>query len=169
MAPATVPGTVLNSMIVNGKYPDPFYGRIVTDTIPDTLKDTDYWYRTTFAAPARQPGQRLWLRFGGVNYCAEVWLNGALVGRLEGAFKQGAFDVSRLVPQAGGAATRGARGQAGFLRRAAAAELPERRHAWRAQRRPDRRHAEERADVLLLGGLGLAADDPRSRPASGSR
>ncbi|MPV55133.1 beta-galactosidase [Burkholderia sp. HI2761] len=102
MAPATVPGTVLNSMIVNGKYPDPFYGRIVTDTIPDTLKDTDYWYRTTFAAPPRQPGQRLWLNFDGVNYCAEIWLNGALVGRLEGAFKQGAFDISRLVPQAGG-------------------------------------------------------------------
>ncbi|POM14452.1 Exo-beta-D-glucosaminidase [Burkholderia cepacia] len=104
MAPATVPGTVLNSMIVNGKYPDPFYGRIVTDTIPDTLKDTDYWYRTTFTAPARQPGQRLWLRFGGVNYCAEVWLNGAPVGGLEGAFKQGAFDVSKRVPQTGGAA-----------------------------------------------------------------
>ncbi|WP_241294822.1 glycoside hydrolase family 2 protein [Burkholderia stabilis] len=104
MAPATVPGTVLNSMIVNGKYPDPFYGRIVTDTIPDTLKDTDYWYRTTFAAPARQPGQRLWLNFDGVNYCAEIWLNGALVGRLEGAFKQGSFDITRLAPQAGGAA-----------------------------------------------------------------
>ncbi|MCA8018789.1 glycoside hydrolase family 2 protein [Burkholderia metallica] len=103
MAPATVPGTVLNSMIVNGKYPDPFYGRIVTDTIPDTLKDTDYWYRTTFAAPARQPGQRLWLNFDGINYCAEIWLNGALVGRLEGAFRQRAFDISRLVPQAGGA------------------------------------------------------------------
>ena len=104
MAPATVPGTVLNSMIVNGKYPDPFYGRIITNTIPDTLKDTDYWYRTTFAAPARQPGQRLWLNFAGVNYCAEIWLNGALVGRLEGAFRKGTFDISRLVPQAGGAA-----------------------------------------------------------------
>ncbi|KVW04456.1 beta-galactosidase [Burkholderia cepacia] len=104
MAPATVPGTVLNSMIVNRKYPDPFYGQIVTDVIPDTLKDTDYWYRTTFAAPARQPGQRLWLHFGGINYCAEIWLNGALAGRLEGAFKQGEFDISRLVPQAGGTA-----------------------------------------------------------------
>ena len=51
MSPATVPGTVLNSMIVNGTYPDPLYGKIVTDTIPDTLKDTDYWYRTSFDTP----------------------------------------------------------------------------------------------------------------------
>lgn len=51
MSPATVPGTALNSMIVNGKYADPFYGKIVTDAIPDTLKDTDYWYRAVFDVP----------------------------------------------------------------------------------------------------------------------
>ena len=104
MSPATVPGTVLNSMIVNGTYPDPLYGKIVTDTIPDTLKDTDYWYRTSFDTPPLQPGQRFWLRFEGVNYMACIWLNGAFVGTIEGAFKHGYFDVTKLVSPAGGAA-----------------------------------------------------------------
>ncbi|KVE28523.1 beta-galactosidase [Burkholderia singularis] len=104
MSAATVPGTALSSMIANGKYPDPLYGRIVTDTIPDTLKDTDYWYRTTFTTPALRPGQRLWLRFDGVNYRAAIWLNGAFVGTLEGAFKHGYFDVTELVSAAGGTA-----------------------------------------------------------------
>jgi beta-mannosidase len=104
MSPATVPGTVLNSMIVNGTYPDPLYGKIVTDTIPDTLKDTDYWYRTSFDTPPLQPGQRFWLRFEGVNYMAAIWLNGASVGTLEGAFKHGYFDVTKLVSPAGGTA-----------------------------------------------------------------
>jgi beta-mannosidase len=106
MSPATVPGTVLTSMIVNGKYPDPLYGKIVTDTIPDKLKlkDTDYWYRTSFNTPPLQPGQRFWLRFEGVNYRAAIWLNGAAVGTLEGAFKHGYFDVTKLVSPGGGAA-----------------------------------------------------------------
>ena len=104
MSAATVPGTALTSMIANGKYPDPFYGKIVTDTIPDTLKDTNYWYRTTFATPPLRPGQRLWLRFDGVNYMASIWLNGTLVGTLEGAFRHGYFDVTKLVAATGGIA-----------------------------------------------------------------
>ncbi|WP_133650388.1 glycoside hydrolase family 2 protein [Paraburkholderia flava] len=104
MSAAVVPGTALTSMIANGKYPDPFYGKIVTDTIPDTLKDTDYWYRTTFATPPLRAGQRLWLRFDGVNYLSTIWLNGAQVGTLEGAFKHGYFDVTKLVAAAGGTA-----------------------------------------------------------------
>jgi mannosylglycoprotein endo-beta-mannosidase len=104
MSPATVPGTVLTSMIVNGTYPDPLYGKIVTDTDLDTLKDTDYWYRTSFDTPPLRPGQRFWLRFEGVNYMACIWLNGAFVGTLEGAFKHGYFDVTKLVSPGGGAA-----------------------------------------------------------------
>ncbi|WP_186058305.1 glycoside hydrolase family 2 protein [Burkholderia gladioli] len=104
MSAATVPGTALDSMLANGKYPDPFHGRIVTDTIPDTLKDTDYWYRTRFATPPLHAGQRLWLRLDGVNYRAEIWLNGSQVGTLAGAFRHGYFDVTRLVAPAGGEA-----------------------------------------------------------------
>src|SRR5262249_51185226 len=104
MSPATVPGTVLSSMIVNGTYPDPLYGKIVTDTIPDTLKDTDYWYRTSVDTPPLQPAPRFWQRFGVRKYRPPIWLNGASVGTLEGAFKHGYFDVTKLVSPGGGAA-----------------------------------------------------------------
>ncbi|WP_326835414.1 sugar-binding domain-containing protein [Amycolatopsis rhabdoformis] len=104
LKPAIVPGTPLTSMIANGEYPDPLYGHIVTDTIPDTLKDTGYWYRVTFPVPRLIAGQRFWLRFDGVNYLGTIWLNGAEVGTIEGAFKRGVFDVTDIVAKAGGTA-----------------------------------------------------------------
>lgn len=97
LEPAVVPGTALTAMLANGDYPDPFHKRIVTDTIPDTLKDTDYWYRTEFELPALQAGQRFWLHFAGVNYLADVFLNGRQIGRMEGAFIRGDFDVTETV------------------------------------------------------------------------
>jgi mannosylglycoprotein endo-beta-mannosidase len=104
LKPAVVPGTPLTSMIDNGEYPDPLYGHIVTDTVPDTLKDTGYWYRVAFAVPRLIPGQRFWLRFDGVNYLGTIWLNGTEVGTIEGAFKRGVFDVTDIIAKAGGTA-----------------------------------------------------------------
>ncbi|WP_328609041.1 beta-galactosidase [Amycolatopsis sp. NBC_00345] len=104
LKPAVVPGTPLTSMIANGEYPDPLYGHIVTDTVPDTLKDTGYWYRVAFAVPRLIPGQRFWLEFGGINYLATIWLNGTEVGTIEGAFKRGVFDITDIVAKAGGQA-----------------------------------------------------------------
>ncbi|MGW4488658.1 glycosyl hydrolase 2 galactose-binding domain-containing protein [Amycolatopsis sp. NPDC004368] len=104
LKPAVVPGTPLTSMIANGDYPDPLYGHIVTDTIPDTLKDTGYWYRVSFPVPRLIPGQRFWLRFDGVNYLGTIWLNGTEVGSIEGAFKRGVFDVTDIVAKARGMA-----------------------------------------------------------------
>ncbi|GAA3547457.1 hypothetical protein GCM10022222_33840 [Amycolatopsis ultiminotia] len=104
LKPAVVPGTPLTSMIAGGEYPDPLYGHIVTDTIPDTLKDTDYWYRVAFDLPRRIPGQRFWLHFGGINYLATIWLNGTEVGTVEGAFTRGVFDVTEIVAKADGKA-----------------------------------------------------------------
>ncbi|QRP50341.1 glycoside hydrolase family 2 TIM barrel-domain containing protein [Amycolatopsis sp. FDAARGOS 1241] len=104
LKPAVVPGTPLTSMIANGEYPDPLYGRIVTDTIPDTLKDTGYWYRVAFPVPRLIPDQRFWLQFDGINYLGTIWLNGTEVGTVEGAFKRGVFDVTDIVAKADGAA-----------------------------------------------------------------
>jgi beta-mannosidase len=94
--PATVPGTVLTSMVNNKTCPEPFYAKITTKAIPDTLWQTDYWYRTAFDVPLLAPGQRLWLQFDGINYIAEVWLNGTKVGTIEGAFRHGYFDVTGI-------------------------------------------------------------------------
>ncbi|GAA1026495.1 MULTISPECIES: glycosyl hydrolase 2 galactose-binding domain-containing protein [Amycolatopsis] len=104
LKPAVVPGTPLTSMIANGEYPDPLYGHIVTDTVPDTLKDTAYWYRVAFRVPKPIPGQRFWLQFDGINYLGTVWLNGTKVGTVEGAFKRAVFEVTDIVAKAAGMA-----------------------------------------------------------------
>jgi len=98
---ATVPGTVLTTMINQGVYPDPDYG-LNNLAIPESLNKQDYWYRSEFMAPADWKGQRLTLTFEGINYAAEVWLNGKRMGTIKGAFIRGVFDVTETV-KAGGA------------------------------------------------------------------
>ena len=96
--PATVPGTVLNTLVNNKVYPEPLYGENNRpDKIPETLCRTPYWYRTTFNAPPSYAGRTVWLNFDGINYTAEVWVNGTPVGKMKGAFARGIFDVSKLV------------------------------------------------------------------------
>lgn len=51
------------------------------------------WYQRRFDA-APTPGKRQFLRFGAVDYAAEVWLNGARIGRHEGGFTPFAVEVT---------------------------------------------------------------------------
>ncbi len=90
---ATVPGTVLTTMIDRGLYPDPDYG-LNNLAIPESLAHEDYWYRMEFKTPAAARGRRLTLTFEGVNYAAEVWMNGRKLGGFTGAFLRGKFDVT---------------------------------------------------------------------------
>lgn len=49
---ATVPGTVLTSLVNDGVYPEPLYGENNRpDKIPDSLARTSWWYRTVFTVP----------------------------------------------------------------------------------------------------------------------
>jgi len=93
---ASVPGTVLTTMIDRGVYPDPDYG-MNNLAIPETLNKQDYWYRLEFHAPKAVSGRRLTLTFEGINYEAHVWLNGQPLGSIKGAFIRGAFDVTDTV------------------------------------------------------------------------
>jgi beta-galactosidase/beta-glucuronidase len=96
--PAVVPGTVLTTLIARGIYPDPDYG-LNNLAIPDSLSRQDYWYRSSFDTPSNLAGRELTLTFKGVNYAAEVWLNGARLGGIKGAFIRGIFNVTgRLEP-----------------------------------------------------------------------
>src|SRR5260221_4467596 len=97
---ATVPGTVLTTMINQGVYPDPDYG-LNNLAIPESLNKQDYWYRSEFTALAGWKGQRLTLTFEGINYAAEVWLNRKQIGTIKGAFIRGVFDVTDAM-KAGG-------------------------------------------------------------------
>ena len=92
---ATVPGTVLTTMVDDGIYPDPAIG-LNNLAIPESLNKQDYWYRNQFVVPAGAltPGDRAELTFEGINYAASVWLNGTLLGTMKGAFRRGTFDAT---------------------------------------------------------------------------
>jgi hypothetical protein len=95
---ATVPGTVLTTLVNDHVYPEPLYGEnIRPETIPDGLAYNSYWYRTTIAVPNSYAGRHIWLNFDGINYAAEVWVNGARAGTIRGAFIRGIFDVTANV------------------------------------------------------------------------
>ena len=87
---ATVPGTVLQTLVDRGVYPDPYYG-LNNMRIPESLARQDYWYRTSFTVPAAAAGKRLTVEFGGINYAAEIWANGQRLGDTRGAFIRGQF------------------------------------------------------------------------------
>ena len=93
---ATVPGTVLTTLVNNGVYPEPLYGENMR-AIPESLNKASYWYRTTFTVPAGYKGRHTWIHFGGINYSAQIWVNGREVGTMRGAFIRGNFDISQFV------------------------------------------------------------------------
>lgn len=55
------------------------------------------WFQTRFRVPEEFHGQRLFLRFGAVDYYADVWLNGEFLGSHEGMFNPFEFDVTDKV------------------------------------------------------------------------
>ena len=96
--PATVPGTVLTTLVNHAIYPEPLYGENNRpDKIPESLCRSAYWYRATITVPASYAGRKVWLNFEGINYAAEVWVNGTNLGQIQGAFTRGVFDVTPAV------------------------------------------------------------------------
>jgi len=93
---ATVPATVLSSYWNVGALPDPNFGDNQLQ-ISDSFFYADFWYRDEFTVPAADAGKRLWLNFDGINWKADVYVNGSKVGRIEGGFMRGKFDVTALV------------------------------------------------------------------------
>ena len=90
--PATVPATVIATLVKNKVYPDPYFGMNLRQ-IPGTKYEVGknfsnlpipsdspfavpWWYRTQFQVPADYKGKQIWLHFGGINYRANIWLNG---------------------------------------------------------------------------------------------
>jgi beta-mannosidase len=93
---ATVPGTVLTTLVNNKVYPEPLYGENMR-AIPESLNKTSYWYRAEFEVPAANKGKLTWVHFAGINYSADVWVNGHKAGSIRGAFIRGDFDVTAYV------------------------------------------------------------------------
>ncbi len=93
---ATVPGTVLTTLVDQGVYPDPYFG-LNNLHITDSLCRKEWWYRLPVKLPENCSGKTIWLQFNGINYKADIWLNGKLLGRMAGAFQRREFDATKLI------------------------------------------------------------------------
>ena len=72
-----MPATVLEILEEDGIYPSLYVGKNMAETVPQDLYKQDWWYRTTFDVPS---GHTVYLlEFPGINYRAEIWLNGHLI------------------------------------------------------------------------------------------
>lgn len=105
--PAVVPGTVLTTLVKNGKLPDPYWGlnnKRDLKLIPD-LYDVgrDYYtarFRSTFDVPADWQGQTIWIRPEGINYRGEIYLNGKLAAVTAGMFARTPVEVTDFLKSA---------------------------------------------------------------------
>jgi len=98
-APASVPGTVLGALVENGRYDDPYTGTNLR-AVPREPFESAWWYRTVFLLSEAEARKTVLLEFDGINYAANVWLNGRLIvaaDEARGAFRRFQCDVSRVV------------------------------------------------------------------------
>ena len=93
---ATVPGTALVSYWNAGALPDPNFGDNQL-MISESFFNSDFWYRNEFDVTASFKGERMFLNFDGINWKAEIFMNGEKIGRIDGAFIRGIFDVTDLI------------------------------------------------------------------------
>lgn len=109
----TVPSTVLAAQVAAGELEDPYYAenlrKIPGTSYPigrnfaelpmsaDSPYACSWWYRTEFHLPQDYKGQNVWLHFNGINYRANIWLNGHKVAGdndVAGAYRIYEFDVT---------------------------------------------------------------------------
>ena len=110
---ATVPTTVVAALVKDKTLPDPFFGMNLRSfagmnypiggnfsnipMAPDSPYAVSWWYRTKFAVPAAYKGKTVWLNFKGINYRANIWLNGKQVANSDdvaGAWRTYEFNVT---------------------------------------------------------------------------
>ncbi|HUY82461.1 MAG TPA: hypothetical protein VMU92_12120 [Acidobacteriaceae bacterium] len=108
-----VPSTVLAAQVAAGVFPDPYFGdnlRKIPGTdypigknfenLPmpaDSPYHCGWWYRDKFTAPVVAKGGHYWLHFGGINYRADIWVNGHKVAdssQIAGAYRTYNLDVT---------------------------------------------------------------------------
>ena len=96
-----------------GTFKDPYFGTNLRDlpgmTYPiggifarlpmsdDSPYHCAWWYRKEFVVPASEKGRTLWLRFKGINYRANIWINGKRIAdssQVAGAYRTYEFDVT---------------------------------------------------------------------------
>jgi exo-1,4-beta-D-glucosaminidase len=89
-----MPATVLQILQEDGVYPDLYVGKNLMEKVPQDLYKQDWWYRTSFKAPN---SDFYTLEFPGINYRAEIWLNGEKIAdnkQVVGMYVTHEFDVT---------------------------------------------------------------------------
>jgi hypothetical protein len=94
--PATVPGTVAMSYFNAGAIADIRYDDDQLQ-ISESWFNSDFWYRNEFEVPQDFAGRTIMLNFDGINWKADVFVNGKQAGRIEGSYIRGEFDITSLV------------------------------------------------------------------------
>jgi exo-1,4-beta-D-glucosaminidase len=114
--PVTVPTTVVAALVKAKIYPDPDFGMNLRKLpgveypigknfsgIPMPANSpfaVSWWYRKQFRLPVSKGGRHVELHFDGINYRANIWLNGhqiADTSSVSGAWKRYDFDISKLL------------------------------------------------------------------------
>ena len=112
----SAPNTVFAVLVENGVYKNPYFGmnlrsvpgvsyaigsEFANQEMPaDSPYAVPWWYRKEFEVPALFKGRTVWLAFHGINYRADIWINGKkLAGsdQVVGAFRRYEFDVTQYV------------------------------------------------------------------------
>lgn len=116
---AAVPGAVVANLVRDRdpNYPSPYTGlnlrhmpgveyaigsEFANQPIPaDSPFHCSWWYRTTFQGPPKTGRTELtWLNFQGINYRANIWLNGTLIAdtkKIAGAWRTYELNVTRTL------------------------------------------------------------------------
>ena len=96
---AKVPSSTLGSLVDDGLFKNVFFNRNL-ENIPKSIFDAPWWYSKTFNVDKTAPGQVYRLRFNGISYRADIWLNGKKIASsdtVEGSFRQFIFDVTPFI------------------------------------------------------------------------
>jgi len=94
--PAIVPSTVLGTLVQNNVYRDIFLGRNL-EKVPTEPFAVSWWYRKEFTVPVSPGPAVIRLEFDGINYRANIWLNGKKVAdasTVYGPYRRFAIDVT---------------------------------------------------------------------------
>jgi len=94
-----VPKTVFAALVEKGLYGDPYYGTNMTKIPSDDFKKP-WWYRTEFKLNETGSGICYQLTFEGINYKAELFVNGVRIAdtnEFEGCFGFHTFNISGSV------------------------------------------------------------------------
>ena len=103
---ATVPGTILTTLLNNHLIPDPFFGTN-NERIPDIYTagrdQYTYWFYNRFTTEGVDTAKLVWLKFRGINYIADIFLNGRRISldRHQGMFHMEKYNITPYLNKTG--------------------------------------------------------------------